>query len=95
MENLINKTLNQNLIQIENEINNLKNNNKFKLYFNDDCVISIISLFTIALIDKIQELQENENLSIEDTKNMVLSISMGEKIKDIIKKYFYNININN
>ena len=65
------------------------------MYFNDDCVISIISLFTIALIDKIQELQENENLSIEDTKNMVLSISMGEKIKDIIKKYFYNININN
>ncbi|HPC09618.1 MAG TPA: hypothetical protein PLN85_00910 [archaeon] len=92
MEELTNDIINQFLIQIENEINNFEKNNGFELEFNENSIYAITSLFTMAIVDKLQKLQKEEKLSMEDTINMASSV--GGEINKIMKKYVNIENIN-
>jgi hypothetical protein len=44
-----------------------------------------IKIFMSVLLDKMWELQENENLSIEDRSNMAQKA--GEDIRSLVKRY--------
>ncbi len=82
---MIGKKISPILEEIEITLFEFEANVGMKPEFTDDGFRAGIKIFSSVLMDKIWELQENENISIEDRINMVQKV--GEDIRKLVKIY--------
>ncbi len=73
------------LEEIEDTLLEFEANVGMKPNFTDDGFRAGIKIFSSVLMDKIWELQEDENISIEDRIKMVQKV--GEDIRKLVKTY--------
>lgn len=83
--NPIGQRLNSILIKIENILIDHEVYHSTKPEYSIDAFRAILKLFMSALLDKMYELQEKENMPLNDRKNM--AVKAGEDIRKIIKIY--------
>ena len=82
---MIGKKLSPILIEIEETILEFEANNGSKSEYTEEGFRAALKIFMSVLMDKIWELQENENIDIQDRLNMVLKA--GKDIRKLIKTY--------
>lgn len=73
------------LVEIENTLWEFEANRGLKPNYSIEGFRSATKIFMSVLMDKIWELQENENIEIKDRLNMVQKL--GEDIRSLIKTY--------
>lgn len=82
---MIGKKISPILEEIEETLWEFEANNGIKPNYDINGFRAAIKIFMSALMDKIWELQENENVNIEDRIKMVQKA--GEEVRNLIKVY--------
>ncbi len=82
---MIGKKLSPILVEIENTIIDFDYYNRGKPEYPNDAFRATIKIFMSVMMDKIYNLQTNENFDFEDRCNMVTKF--GEELKHLIKVY--------
>jgi hypothetical protein len=82
---MIGKRISPILKEIEETLWEFEHNTAIKPEYTDDGFRGGIKIFMSVLLDKMWELQSNENIDIKDRENM--AEKAGEDVRRIIKTY--------
>lgn len=82
---MIGKKISPILEEIENTLWEFEANRGLKPNYTTEGFRAAIKIFVSALMDKIWELQQDENTEIQDRLNMVQKV--GEEIRELVKTY--------
>jgi hypothetical protein len=82
---MIGKKLSPILVEIEETLWEFEANNGIKPEYSIDGFRASIKIFMSTLMDKMWELQSNENLSLDDRSAMAQKV--GENLRKLVKTY--------
>lgn len=82
---MIGKKISPVLVEIEDTLWEFEANTSSKPNYEIGGFRASIKIFISALMDKMWELQEEENISIED--RIMMAEKLGKEVKDLVKTY--------